>query len=306
MYHIIEVPEEAPDSTEQLGSKPKFWFSDAGGQRFLFKQGRSGTGENWAEKIAAEVCTLLQIPHASYDLAVWRGLQGVVSPRFVPEGARLIFGNELLARVVKGYEGETRYYQQTGHTVARVFAVLRDPRIQAPAGWQASDAINTASDVFIGYLLLDALIGNTDRHHENWGLLLRPGPDGLGRELAPTFDHASSLGRNEPDERRTARLVSRDRAYSVAGYAQRARSAFYKAPTDTRPLSTFDALAEASKLRPRAALEWIHRLEGVRDVHIRSIVEEVPPAYITPPAREFAYRFLLAAKNMITQMKGAK
>ena len=184
MYRIIEVPAEAADSTEQLGSKPKFWFLDPSGQRFLFKQGRSGTGENWAEKVSAEICDVLKIPHAAYDLAVWRGIQGVVSPSFVPSGARLIFGNELLARVVSGYEGETRYYRQSGHTIARVFAVLRDPGIQVPATWQETAHINTSSGVFMGYLMLDALIGNTDRHHENWGLVLEATSD---LRLAPTL-----------------------------------------------------------------------------------------------------------------------
>lgn len=108
MYRIIEVPEEAAESTEQLGTKPKFWFADSGGRPCLFKQGRPGTGENWAEKVSAEICGLLNIPHAAYELAVWRGFQGVVSPSFVPAGARLIFGNELLARVVSDYEDETR------------------------------------------------------------------------------------------------------------------------------------------------------------------------------------------------------
>jgi len=135
----------------------------------LFKEGRSGTGENWAEKVSAEICALLGIPQAPYDLAVWRGTQGVVSENFVPAGARLIFGNELLARVVSGYERETRYYRQSDHTIARVFAVLRDPAIQVPTTWHRTAAINTASEVFVGYLMLDALVGNTDRHHENGG-----------------------------------------------------------------------------------------------------------------------------------------
>jgi hypothetical protein len=54
--------------------------------------------------------------------------------------------------------------------------------------------------------MLDALIGNTDRHHENWGLVLQGTSDHQDLRLAPTFDHASSLGRNETDERREARL----------------------------------------------------------------------------------------------------
>jgi serine/threonine protein kinase HipA of HipAB toxin-antitoxin module len=44
---------------------------------------------------------------------------------------------------------------------------------------------------FTGYLVLDALIGHTDRHEENWGVI--EGITGAKR-LAPSFDHASSLG----------------------------------------------------------------------------------------------------------------
>lgn len=38
---------------EQLGTKEKFWLL-RNDQRYLFKIGRPGTGENWAEKIAAD------------------------------------------------------------------------------------------------------------------------------------------------------------------------------------------------------------------------------------------------------------
>jgi len=302
MYRIIEVAAEAADSTEQLGSKPKFWFVDSSGRSYLFKEGRSGTGENWAEKVSAEVCTLLTIPHATYDLAVWRGIQGVVTASFVPEGARLIFGNELLARFARGYDRDARYYRQSGHTVARVFAVLKDPEIQVPAKSQRSADISTSQDVFAGYLMLDALIGNTDRHRENWGLVLHATGERRELRLAPTFDHASSLGRNEPDERRVARLASKDHAYSLVGYAERARSAFYRAPMDLRPLSTLEAFGEAAKLRPRATQHWVGRLRAVGDAEIRSIIDEVPPDFISSPAREFAFQLLLVNKARITQM----
>jgi hypothetical protein len=302
MYRIVEVASEAADAPEQLGSKPKFWLRDSRGQLFLFKQGRPDTGENWAEKVGAEICGLLNIPHATYDLAVWRGIQGVVSASFVPADARLIFGNELLARVVRGYAGQTHYYRQSGHTVARVFAVLRDPGIQVPAAWKATAFISTASDVFLGYLMLDALIGNTDRHHENWGLISHATSGRQARQLAPTFDHASSLGRNETDDRRAARLATRDRAYSVTGYVERTRSAFYRAPTDPRPLSTLAAFGEASKYRARASRAWIGMLCAIADGQFRSIIDEVPSDFMSPAARDFAYRLLLVNKERITQM----
>jgi hypothetical protein len=72
--------------------------------------------------------------------------------------------------------------------------------------------------VFASYLVLDALIGNTDRHHMNWGVLDDPGSP---RVLAPTFDHASSLGFLLSDEQRNLRLDTTDPRQTVEAYASR-------------------------------------------------------------------------------------
>ena len=293
MYPVITVPDDAAESTEQLGTKPKFWFRNEIGQRCLFKQGRPGTGENWAEKVGAELCELLSIPHAHYDLAVWRDQPGVVSPNFVPEDCRLVLGNELLARLVEGY-AQTQYYQQAGHTLGRVFAVLRAPAVQAPASWTADPVVRSAAHIFVGYLMLDALIGNTDRHHENWGLIVGSGHAGREAWLAPTFDHASSLGRNESEQRMLERMKTRDAQFSVAGYAKRARSALYRSTREARPLSTLDAFDNARRRFPKVALAWLSRFRELRAESIREIVEQIPSSFISPTARSFALQVLAA------------
>ena len=46
---------------------------------------------------------------------------------------------------------------------------------------------------FIDILIFDALIGNCDRHSENWGLVGNTNSDGLKNRLAPAYDNAASL-----------------------------------------------------------------------------------------------------------------
>jgi hypothetical protein len=41
MYVVIVMPDEAGDILEQLGTKPKFWFSDENSNRYRFKLNRS-------------------------------------------------------------------------------------------------------------------------------------------------------------------------------------------------------------------------------------------------------------------------
>ncbi|MEH2132796.1 MAG: hypothetical protein V7K86_19645 [Nostoc sp.] len=54
-FSIIEVPLDAPDADEDLGTKEKFWFRHQYLGRCLYKKARPNTGEDWAEKIAARV-----------------------------------------------------------------------------------------------------------------------------------------------------------------------------------------------------------------------------------------------------------
>lgn len=307
MYPIIQVPDDAPEQLEQLGTKWKFWYRGPNDQRWLFKEGRPNTGENWAEKVCCELCALLDLPHGHYDFAVWKDHRGVVTPSFVPADARFIFGNELIARFVADYDGERRARAHK-HTLARVMAVIHGPTrfavkvplpggvrtvirpasIEMPLGYESPAEIRTVSDVFVGYLMLDALVGNQDRHDENWGLILT-GDNRL--TLAPTFDHASSLGRNEQDAERLDRLNTRDQGRSVERYVERARSALYPAVGD-RPLSTLAAFQDAAKLIPEAGKYWLRRLEATNFADYQRIFENVPATEITEPARDFALRML--------------
>ena len=44
-----------------MGSKPKVWFQ-LNGENWLFKEAREATGEDWAEKVVAEVAREIAIP----------------------------------------------------------------------------------------------------------------------------------------------------------------------------------------------------------------------------------------------------
>lgn len=289
MYPIIEIPQDVSSQLEQMGTKAKDWYWDDNGRKVLFKEGRLGTGENWAEKACCEICRALDIPHAEYELAVWGIREGVISPSFVPDDGRLIHGNELLATVQAGYDA-TRTYRTSQHTLKLVTTVLSKlPMLLPPIGWNVPEDIQDCLDVFVGYLMLDALVGNQDRHHENWGLI---NSFEHGLRLAPTFDHASSLGRNETDEARVERLGSKDKGRGTEHYCSRARSGLYKSTNDNKPLSTIAAFQEVAKMRPSAGRYWLWRLEQMQPSGFERIFTELPESLISTPAQLFAMRML--------------
>ena len=305
MYDIVEVPLDAAELSEQMGTKYKFWYSDEHRGQSLFKEGRPQTGENWAEVVAARLATAIALPHATYELARCGARLGVVSPTIVPTDGRLIHGNEVLSSVNADYgAGDVAWYRQRAHTLARVVGYFKivDELINPPMGFETTGQIKSALDVFVGYLMFDAWIANQDRHDENWALIR----DGNGKSfLAPSYDHGSSMGRNETDERRKQRLTTKDAGLHISAYVCRARSAFYPlgASAKTKPLLTLDAFAGGAKIVNLAAQEWRERLADCSVAQIDEIIEPLPDDIASPTTKEFTKELLRLNRQSILNLK---
>jgi hypothetical protein len=292
-FRIFEVPQTAYEEEESLGTKEKFWFSHPELGRCLYKKNRSNiAGEDWSEKIAAELCSLLGLPHAQYELAIYNGKYGVISPSFCLDNGDLVHGNQILADVYPDYpENSQNLSQHTIDAVFNAFDCLEDKYsgILQPLHWNPFNNIQNIHHTFVGYLLLDAWIGNSDRHHENWGLVALENK----LYLAPTYDHASSLGRNESDEKREQRLKTKDKGYSVEAYADRCLSYFYAHADNKQRVKTFEAFCLAAKRYPEAASTWIERLNQISANDILDLLQRIPPNRISPIAIEFAEAILI-------------
>jgi hypothetical protein len=298
MYAVRDISDATEDISEQLGARPKFWFTGQDGKDWLFKEIREGTGEDWSEKIAAELCSLLGIPHAEYELAVYKSRRGVVTPKFLENEHRLVHGNELLSKWVEDYPS-TQSYHVREHTLRIVFAVLKGMSVGPPLGYIGPAKIIGGPEVFVGYLMLDALIGNQDRHHQNWGLVSVPNK---GIFLAPTFDHASSLGRNENDDERVRRLSTKDKGFSIDAFTEKARSAFYSGPNQKKAMKTHDAFLYSATRYPSAATAWLSKLSLLTSKDMAGIVERVPPAIISPVASTFAKEMLNCNRKRLLRL----
>ncbi len=313
MFAIIDVPLGSAEIFEQLGTKEKFWYVDSQLGRCLFKRGRPNTGENWAEKLACELAGVLGVPHAYYELAQYGEQLGVISPNFVPLYGRLVHGNELLAKS-KPYRdaGDVRFYRSRAHTITLVFAYLKAVSqikfLAPPIDFVPTDEIKSGMDVFVGYLMLDAWIGNQDRHDQNWGIVIAPSPEQPKIHLAPSFDHGSSLARNETDEACADMLRTRDMRRHISAYVERGRSALYphSATDKTKSLLTIEAFAYALKQVPTAGREWLNRLELVDENRIRNIVDMLPDDLVSATRREFIATFLTLNRRRLLALAKAE
>jgi hypothetical protein len=274
------------------------------GERWLFKEGRPGTGENWAEKAACEIARLIGLPCAHYDLAIWRDKLGTVSKYFLPERSILVHGNELLFLRDTDYpvsrEHKRGFQKVRQHTLIRVLGAQIE-RIEVTVDDYPELRSISAFKAFVGYFVFDALIGNTDRHHENWGVIYQaPQKESPRLILAPTFDHASSLGRELNDPERIARLQTTDAGFAVSAYADRARSAIFDNEEDRTPLTCFDVVVRCQEIHREAVSFWLDRLSRLDDaVWPDQIHNRIPISFVSQPARDFASRLLVHNKNRL-------
>jgi hypothetical protein len=218
----------------------------------------------------------------------------VVSPNFLPDRCTLVHGNELLGRTDPSYGNiNVRRFRERAHTLEAVWDVLQQTSCELPLNWNPPPKVQSSTDVFVGYLLLDAVIGNTDRHHENWGIVEEPEEATARRHLAPTFDHASCLGCHLTDMSREARLGTRDRRFTVEAYAEKARSAFFPDNTAPRPMSTIDAFRRGAVQWPKAARVWKQKLQAIQHERLDEMFSAIPQHRCSEVSREFARRILL-------------
>lgn len=291
MFDVVRVDSRDAEALEPLGTKRKFWYFD-GERRMLFKAEERGTGEDWAEKIACELCGLLGLPHVHYELAYdeTADTPGVICESFSPRPLGLILANQMMLARDPAYPAdEANRYEVREHTVEAVAGIVRGlgpPQVSWMGGTPAG--VSSALDVFAGYVMLDAWIANQDRHHENWGALR----EGETLSLAPTFDHGASMARNLTDAERHERMTTRDRNRQMGPFVRRARSAFYAASAEMKPLTTMEAWLAFASLVPDAARLWLERLEAIDGPAMEALLVRVPPSRMSKVCRDFTRSLL--------------
>lgn len=166
--------------------------------------------------------------------------------------------------------------------------INRNPQLQLPISFKDNSVINNAVGLFVGYLVFDTWIGNTDRHHENWAWILHDNQKDIF--LAPTFDHAASLGRELLDSNRI-RFLNEEK--EILLYAKRAKTPFYGHSSQSTPLKTFEVTENISIGFPEPVKYWIDRILNIEEQQIDRIFTNMPREFISQTEIDFAKRLLL-------------
>ena len=277
------------DDREGLGTKEKFRFRTDDGNFWLFKYPRPGSGEHWAEKISAEIATLIGVHCAEVQLSRCGDDLGMQSLLVVePDGLR-VHGNEVMAESIAGYDEHLRFGQRE-HCIRNI--------MNAVAGWTTRNRLDQRQVMgeLVSYAILDGLIGNTDRHHENW--MFYYDPERGSMRLAPSYDHGSSLGRELPDDRRI-RILNENRmlGYILGGRGTKGKGRVYFAAHRRVALSPLHLAQLLCRWQPGISRPRLERLRSVPDSQFCDVIARVPPEFMSDAAKKFAYHFVMVSKS---------
>lgn len=153
----------------------QFWFSTGGtrakkylqspdGKFYYFKRSQVKPGKNyhyefWSEVIAYEAGTLLGFKMLKYDIAVYKEVMGCISESMInSEEEELIEGVKYLQAFAPTYEPSLREHQNR-----YTFDLIKNSLEKAK--------LKSYINYIIEVVIFDALIGNGDRHQENWAII---------------------------------------------------------------------------------------------------------------------------------------
>jgi hypothetical protein len=201
--------------------------------------------------VAAEVALLLSLPAARVEFAEIDSKRGTASLNFVDQkrGEALVHGDELLGGHVIGYDRD-KVFRHSDHSINNMVKAVE-------AVFPLPEDRKRELTQLAGYLVLDAMIGNTDRHHQNWGVLRSRSDSGaVSHRIAPTFDHASSLGRNESEENLERRL----REDTILRYARKGRGGIFWSSSDSRGANPLGLVERVAARWPGYFQPWLQKV----------------------------------------------
>lgn len=270
---ILDVTTWEEDFINQIsGTRAKFWIIDPKtSQKFMFKIPKGDTGEVWAEKIASEIGKLLQLNMMDVHLAVRKDTYGVLAKKFTSGMEEFYEGGDLFPSIVEDFDR----YKLDNYTFQHISKALSEFQLDKD---------------FIVIPVFDALIGNQDRHCDNWGIISTRND----YRLAPIYDNGASLGFQLKEDRINMMFSDRNmfkaftrRSHSLIGVGNRRK------PKYSELLSVI--WTQYSKEIDDA----VTRLTVLNKDNIVRILNEIPDAIMSDIYKEWVVKLLLYRRDWI-------
>ena len=216
------------------------------GWRYLFKLARSRNWcpwQFWVEIVAYRLGCLINVPVPPAYVGLNRKYQtgedtyGALIEWFYDERKDMyIEGGQFMGQLIKNYDRK-KGIQHNWELLSRL-----------------KDFIPDTIEYWAGVFTLDSLIGNTDRHQDNWGWILKgakQNPEDYKLSYSPAFDNGTALG-YEIREKDFVKYQDGNRLNRYLTHPQRARHHMKWSLNEREPINFYEFVRKFVVQFPKA------------------------------------------------------
>ena len=255
------------------------------------------TGEYWAEKLATEIGKLIDVECAKVDIGTYKGRIGSMSYNIVNYDP---FGKttNLLEGIVF-IQNKYPYYDKDK---------LEDTYSKSKYSIQMiqNSLMGIDIDKFYKVVIFDILIGNSDRHPSNWGIITKRTQSkkfdnvvDVSFDICPLYDNGSSLCAYEDNN--DLNVFFKDKMKFEALVNTKSKSAI--GWENERPIRHFELLSKLKEISYSVTLPYIEHIKNnITEQSIDRLLKEFDNNIINKDMKKLLKMFLLERRKRMLEI----
>ena len=149
---------------------------------------------------------------------------------------------------------------------------------------------------FIKIMIFDALVGEQDRHEENWGISYYDGE----YRISPLYDNGCNLLDKFKDESYAKKFYDNEEKFDQ--FINRSHAQIRKADSDEK-YRHFELIKKLNEEYKDVVQNELKKLEKLNDKTIKRIVDKVPDEMLTEKHKEYIIKYLKKRRDILLSIK---